>query len=68
MKEVRSERWSKVIAQTVIKTVNNEGTNLRHWGQEEFVPNRQDEETRSLSIVNRSGSKLTWVGLSQYSN
>ena len=55
LEEVGLECWSKVIAWTVIKTVNDkEGTNLRHWGQEEFIPNRQedvghDEETRSLS-------------------
>ena len=55
--EVGSECRSKVVAQTVIKTVNDkEGTNLRHQRREEFVPNRQedvehDEETRS-------GSKL----------
>ena len=41
---------------------NEEGTNSRRWGQEEFVPNRQEvvehnEETRSGSIVNRSVSK-----------
>ena len=68
--EVGSEHRSKVVARTVIKTVNDEeGTNSRHWGREEFVPNRQEdvehnEETRSGSIVNRSGSKLTWVCLS----
>ena len=51
----------------MIKTVNNEEeTNLRHWGQERFVPNRQkdvghDEEGIK---VDRSQSKLTWVGLS----
>ena len=50
----------------MIKTVNDEeGTNLRCWGREGFVPNRQedvghDEKTRSLSIVNRSGSKSTF--------
>ena len=52
---------------------DEEGTNSRRRGREEFIPNRQedvghDEETRSGSIVNRSGSKLTWVCLSQYSN
>ena len=42
---------------------NEEETNSRHQGREEFVPNRQEvaehnEETRSGSIVNRSVSKL----------
>ena len=61
--EVGLECRSKVVARTVIKTVNDEeGTNSRHRGREEFVPNRQEdvrhnEKTRSLSIVNRSGSK-----------
>ena len=60
-----------MIAQTAIKTVNDkEGTNLRCRGREEFVPNRQegvgyDEEGIK---VDRSQSKLTWVGLSQYLN
>ena len=53
--EVRLECQSKRIAQTMIKAVNDkEGTNSRCWGQEGFIPNRQedarhDEETRSLS-------------------
>ena len=61
--EVRLECWSKVVAWTMIKTVNDKkGTNSRRRRQEEFVPNRQedvkhDEETRSGSIVNRSVSK-----------
>ena len=72
--EVRSECQSKVVARTVIKTVNDEeGTNSRLRRREEFIPNRQedvkhDEETSSGSIVNRSGSKSTWVCLSRYSN
>ena len=62
--EVGLECWSKVVAWTLIKIViDEEGTNSRHWKQEEFVPNRQEdvehnEETRSGSIVNKSGYKL----------
>ena len=65
--EVGSEHRSKVVAQAVIKTVNNEeGTNSRHQRQEEFVPNRQEDvEHDEESIkVDRSQSKLTWVCLS----
>ena len=62
--EVRSECRSKVVAQTVIKTVNNEeGTNSRRRRREEFVPNRQEDvEHDEESIkVDRSQSRLTWV-------
>ena len=65
--EVRSECQSKVVARTMIKTVNNEeGTNLRCRGREESVPNRQEDvEHNEESIkVDRSQSKLTWVCLS----
>ena len=45
---------------------DKEGTNLRHQGREEFVPNRQEDvEHDEESIkVDRSQSKLTWVCLS----
>ena len=69
--EVGSERRSKVVARTVIKTVNDEeGTNLRCRRREEFVPNRQEDvEHDEESIkVDRSQSKLTWVCLSRYLN
>ena len=69
--EVRSERQSKVVAWTVIKTVNDEeGTNSRCWGREEFVPNRQEDVGHGEEgiKVDRSQSKSTWVGLSQYLN
>ena len=61
LEEVGSERQSKVVARTVIKTVNDEeGTNLRHrrWG--EFVPNRQEDvEHNEESIkVDMGVSKL----------
>ena len=62
LEEIVSEHWSKVVAWTVIKTVNDkEGTNSRRRGREEFIPNRRedvghDEETRSGSMVNRSAS------------
>ena len=65
--EVGSECRSKVVAWTVIKTVNDEeGTNLRRRRQEEFVPNRQEDvEHDEESIkVDRSQSKLAWVCLS----
>ena len=59
--EVRSERWSKVVAWTVIKTVNDEeGTNSRHQRREEFVPNRQEDvkHDKESIKVDRSQSKL----------
>ena len=69
--EVGSERQSKGIAQTMIEIVNDkEGTNLRHREQEEFVPNRQEDVRHDEEgiKVDRSQSKLTWVGLSRSSN
>ena len=69
--EVGLEHRSKVVAWTVIKTVNDEeGTNSRRRRQEEFVPNRQEDvEHNEESIkVDRSQSKLTWVCLSRYLN
>ena len=71
LEEVRSEHRSKVVARTMIKIVNNEeGTNSRCWGQEGFVPNRQEDvEHNEESIkVYRSRSKFTWVCLSRYLN
>ena len=65
--EVGSECQSKVVAQAMIKTVNDEeGTNSRRRRQEEFVPNRQEDvEHDEESIkVDRSQPKLTWVCLS----
>ena len=59
--EVRLEHQSKGIAWTVIKTVNNkEGTNSRCQGQEEFVPNRQEDAGHDEEgiKVDRSQSKL----------
>ena len=46
---------------------DEEGTNSRHRGREESVPNRQEDvEHDEESIkVDRSQSKSTWVGLSQ---
>ena len=42
--EVGLEHWSKGIAQTMIKIVNDEeGTNSRCQGQEGFLPNRQED-------------------------
>ena len=59
--EVRLKHWSKVIAWTVIKTVNDEeGTNSRCQGQEGFVPNRQEDvkhDEESIK-VDMSQSKL----------
>ena len=69
LEEVGLEHRSKVVAQTVIKTVNDEeGTNLRRRGREGFIPNRQEDvEHDEESIkVDRSQSKSTWVGLSRY--
>ena len=46
----------------MIKTVNDEEkTNLRHQGQEEFVPNRQEKARHDEKgiKVDRSQSKLT---------
>ena len=41
--EVRLEHWSKGIAWTVIKTVDEEEeANLGHQGREGFIPNRQE--------------------------
>ena len=55
--EVRSEHWSKGIAWTVIKPVNDkEGANSRHWEWEEFAPNRQEDARHNEETV----------GLSQY--
>ena len=71
LEKVRSECQSKVVAQTVIKTVNDEeGTNSRCWGREEFVPHRQEDVGHDEEgiKVDRSQSKSTWVGLSQYLN
>ena len=45
---------------------DKEGTNLRCWGQEEFVPNRQEDVEHNEET--RSGSKLIWVCLSRYSS
>ena len=59
--EVGSERRSKVVARTVIKTVNDEeGTNSRRRRREEFVPNRQEdvEHNKESIKVDRSQSKL----------
>ena len=61
LEEVGSERRSKVVARTVIKTVNDEeGTNSRCRRREEFVPNRQEDvEHDEESIkVDRSQSRL----------
>ena len=61
--EVRLERQSKGITQMVIKTVNDEeGTNLRCWGREEFVPNRQEDARHNEKgiKVDRSQSKLVF--------
>ena len=62
LEEVGSERWSKGVAWTMIKTVNNEeGTNSRCRGQQEFVPNRQEDARHDEEgiKVDRSQSKLT---------
>ena len=59
--EVGSEHWSKGIAQMVIKTVNDEeGTDSRRWGREEFIPNRQEDVGHDEESVkcDRSSSKL----------
>ena len=68
--EVGSEHQSKGVARTTVKTVNDEETNLRCWGREGFIPNRQEDVRHNEEDikVDRSQSKLTWVGLSQYSN
>ena len=55
------ECWSKGVAQIMIKIVNNEeGTNSRRWGREEFVPNRQEhvEHNEESIKFDRSQSKL----------
>ena len=66
--EVRLERRSKVIARTVIRTVDDEErTNSGRQGREGFIPDRQ-EDVRHDEEGDRSSSKSTWVCLSQYLN
>ena len=58
--EVRLERWSKVVARTVIKTVNDkEVTNSRCHGREGFIPNRQEDVEHNEESIkfDRSQSK-----------
>ena len=58
--EVGSEHQSKVIAWTVIKTVDNkERTNLGRRGREGFIPDRQEDVRHNGESVkgDRSSSK-----------